>query len=332
LVCIECVIVGVGVMEEMPHAGFDPHYHPRRMVLVCSTTTFAFLTPFLWNLFLISLCTLYAVKTRNLPENFNEAKFIGFTMYCTLVVWSAFIVLHLGTTNKALTMSFSFSLSASIALVLLFFPKLYIILLHPEKNVRASYATTKLLRCHFGNSQTTEGSKQMSVSKSRVSQQSFSRSSLGSSVKHGYATRTASVHTSQSPSQDASTQTDSTSGSSKVGRTFSIMSGAYPSRRGIKQLQLDDDVRQLIDSCRRYQDERMQGPAKNLLLEESEDVGCLIVDSIENSMRTVLSTVSARALPSPSVSSTANADDNQFEQLLKSRGMQPLQLTSATPL
>lgn len=87
--------------------------------------------------------------------------------YCTLVFWSAFIVLHLGTSNKALTMSFSFSLSASIALVLLFFPKIYIILLHPEKNIRASYATTKLLRCHFGNSQTTErASKEISNWKS----------------------------------------------------------------------------------------------------------------------------------------------------------------------
>lgn len=79
-VCIECIFVAAGVMVEMPQAGFDPYYQPRRMVLVCSTTTFAFLTPFFWNLLLISLCTLYAVKTRNLPENFNEAKFIGFTM------------------------------------------------------------------------------------------------------------------------------------------------------------------------------------------------------------------------------------------------------------
>lgn len=96
--------------------------------------------------------------------------------YCTLVVWSAFIVLHLGTTNKALTMSFSFSLSASIALVLLFFPKLYIILLHPEKNIRASYTTTKLIRCHFGNSQTTERvSKETDNWKSGSSQHSLSR-------------------------------------------------------------------------------------------------------------------------------------------------------------
>lgn len=49
------------------------------------------------DLVLIAMCTLYAFKTRNLPENFNEAKFIGFTMYTTCVIWIAFVVLHLST-------------------------------------------------------------------------------------------------------------------------------------------------------------------------------------------------------------------------------------------
>jgi len=49
------------------------------------------------DLLLIGMCTLYAFKTRNLPENFNEAKFIGFTMYTTCVIWIAFVVLHLST-------------------------------------------------------------------------------------------------------------------------------------------------------------------------------------------------------------------------------------------
>lgn len=71
-------------------------------------------------------------------------------------------------------MSFSFSISATVALSLLFFPKLYIILVHPEKNVRSSYTTTKLIRCHFGNSQGTD-SKHISFSKTGTSQHSASR-------------------------------------------------------------------------------------------------------------------------------------------------------------
>ncbi|VBB31958.1 unnamed protein product [Acanthocheilonema viteae] len=328
IVCIECVIVAASVMGEMPQAGFDPYYQPRRMVLVCSTTTLAFLTPFFWNLFLISLCTLYAVKTRNLPENFNEAKFIGFTMYCTLVVWSAFIVLHLGTTNKALTMSFSFSLSASIALVLLFFPKLYIILLHPEKNVRASYTTTKLIRCHFGNSQTTERiSRETNDWKSGSSQHSFSRREVGSQIRYGCRKRKPSVRISQSPSQDASTQTESNKMTSKFVRTFSIISrglgttGAGTTHDGIKRLETS-------------QSKQSHGSVKNLLLmekeEENENLGSLIAGSLQ----TVLNTVSKQVLPMTSSlpHTQLSNEDYRFEQLLKSRGMEPLHMTNATPL
>ncbi|KIH47991.1 7 transmembrane receptor, partial [Ancylostoma duodenale] len=61
LVGIQSVIVAVGVLQEWPSAGFSSHYLPHRygLVLVCSTSSGSFLTPFLWNLFLISLCTLY---------------------------------------------------------------------------------------------------------------------------------------------------------------------------------------------------------------------------------------------------------------------------------
>lgn len=86
-------------------------------------------------------------------------------------MWAAFVVLYLNAVNKALTMSFTFSISASITLVLLFFPKLYIILFHPEKNVRSLYTTTKLIRCHFGNSQGNNEIKHLS-SKTQVSLQS----------------------------------------------------------------------------------------------------------------------------------------------------------------
>ena len=53
-----------------------------------------------YNMILISVCTFYAVKTRKVPENFNEAKFIGFTMYTTCVIWLAFIPIYFGTGNS----------------------------------------------------------------------------------------------------------------------------------------------------------------------------------------------------------------------------------------
>ena len=48
---------------------------------------------------LILMCTVYAVKTRKIPSNFNEAKYIGFTMYSTCIVWLAFIPIFFGTNH-----------------------------------------------------------------------------------------------------------------------------------------------------------------------------------------------------------------------------------------
>lgn len=62
---------------------------------------------------LITTCTVYAIKTRKIPENFNESKFIGFTMYTTIVIWMAFVTMFFGTHN-------SFEVSAVVEVVIPF--------------------------------------------------------------------------------------------------------------------------------------------------------------------------------------------------------------------
>jgi 7 transmembrane sweet-taste receptor of 3 GCPR len=66
------------------------------------TPTILHLTPLfqVYNMVLITICTIYAIKTRKVPENFNEAKFIGFTMYTTCIIWLAFVPLYFGTGNS----------------------------------------------------------------------------------------------------------------------------------------------------------------------------------------------------------------------------------------
>lgn len=43
------------------------------------------------------------------------------------------------------------TLSAMVTWAFLFIPKLYIILLHPERNNRALFTTSKSIRCHIGS-------------------------------------------------------------------------------------------------------------------------------------------------------------------------------------
>lgn len=75
------------------------HPQPLTAVLTCKVSTFSLIMSLMYNMILILLCTLYAFKTRKIPENFNEAKYIGFTMYSTCIVWLAFLPIYFGTNN-----------------------------------------------------------------------------------------------------------------------------------------------------------------------------------------------------------------------------------------
>ncbi|XP_064473197.1 metabotropic glutamate receptor 5-like [Ornithodoros turicata] len=173
LISVEVSIIGGMIVWEPPDFMFS---YPTlsRVKLVCNTTTLGIIAPLGFDFFLIAMCTVYAVKTRNVPENFNEAKFIGFTMYTTLVIWAAFVPIYFGSKHKVITMCLCISFSAMVALVLLFFPKVYIIMFRPEKNNRSAFTTSKDVRCHIGyvNSAAAAVSRNSSHSASEFSMES----------------------------------------------------------------------------------------------------------------------------------------------------------------
>ncbi|XP_043266635.1 metabotropic glutamate receptor 1-like [Venturia canescens] len=149
LIMLEAGIAAAMLVIEPPMPRYE--YPTRdRSVLTCATSPRAVLSPLAFDGLLVALCTLYAVKTRNVPENFNEAKFIGFAMYTTCVIWIAFGPIYFGSESKVVTMCMCVTLSASVTLVFLFLPKLYIIVLRPERNNRALFTTSKSMRCHIG--------------------------------------------------------------------------------------------------------------------------------------------------------------------------------------
>uniref|UniRef100_A0A6Q2Y9F2 Metabotropic glutamate receptor 1 n=1 Tax=Esox lucius TaxID=8010 RepID=A0A6Q2Y9F2_ESOLU len=153
LILIQLGIIMALFFMEPPEVIYD-YPSISEVHLICNLSTLGVVAPLGYNGLLILSCTFYAFKTRNVPANFNEAKYIAFTMYTTCIIWLAFVPIYFGSNYKIITMCFSVSLSATVALCCMFAPKVYIMLAKPEKNVRSAFTTSNQVRMHVGDAKT----------------------------------------------------------------------------------------------------------------------------------------------------------------------------------
>ena len=196
IISIECAFIIVAFILE-PDITTVSYPQRNTAQLECYNSILTVLGPLGYNIFIVTLCTLYAVKTRNFPENFNEAKFIGFSMYVTCVIWAAFIPLYFGSDFKVITLCLSMSFSATVLLIFLFVPKVYIILFEPENNQRSAFVTSKDIRCHIGtrvqkeSTDTTGNSLTKKISNSLIhssSKNAFKKESIKKSTNRSCQT------------------------------------------------------------------------------------------------------------------------------------------------
>ncbi|XP_056425678.1 vomeronasal type-2 receptor 26-like [Hyla sarda] len=120
-----------------PFAQYNINIRPEIIVVDCNEgSPFAFWTMLGYLFLLASISFIVAFLARRLPDSFNEAQYITFSMLAFLSVWISYIPASLSAQGKyTVAMEIFAILASSWALVIcMFFPKCFFILFRPEMN------------------------------------------------------------------------------------------------------------------------------------------------------------------------------------------------------